>query len=134
MRVLLDTNVIIAAFASRGLCNALFESCIGAHEIIMCEKILDEVSEKLKHKLRLPEGIIRQILLLLRTHAILVVPVDVAQNAVRDKKDLMVLGAALTGKVRYIVTGDKDLLAIGTYKDVTIITPRSFWEKMKEQR
>ena len=134
MRVVLDSNVIIAAFAARGLCNALFESCIGIHEIVLCKEILDEISEKLKNKLLLPDEITRQILIVLRSHAIIVIPEDVTRKAVRDKTDLMVLGSAVAGKVSYIVTGDKDLLEIGTYKDIEIINPRSFWEKLKDQR
>jgi putative PIN family toxin of toxin-antitoxin system len=134
VRVVFDSNVIIAAFAARGLCNALFESCIGIHEIVLCEEILDEISDKLENKLLLPDEITRQILKLLRSHALIVNPERVARNAVRDHKDLMVLGSAVAGKVSYIVTGDKDLLEIGEYKDIKIIDPRAFWEKLKDQR
>jgi putative PIN family toxin of toxin-antitoxin system len=134
VRVVFDSNVIIAAFAARGLCNALFESCIGIHEIVLCEEILHEISDKLENKLLLPDEITRQILKLLRSHALIVNPERVARNAVRDHKDLMVLGSAVAGKVSYIVTGDKDLLEIGEHKDIKIIDPRAFWEKLKDQR
>jgi len=134
VRVVLDSNVVIAAFAARGLCHTLFESCIGVHEIYLCEGILDEIADKLRNKLLLPDEITRQILLLLRTHARIVLPEDVARNAVRDKTNRMVLGSAVAGKVEYIVTGDKDLLEIGTYKDITIINPRSLWKRLKDQR
>ncbi|MBW2039519.1 MAG: putative toxin-antitoxin system toxin component, PIN family [Deltaproteobacteria bacterium] len=133
MRVVLDSNVTIAAFAARGLCNALFESCIGNHEIVLCEEILSEISDKLKNKIRLPDEIIHQILILLRSYSIIVIPEKAAINSLRDKKDLMVLGSAVAGGVSYIVAGDKDLLEVGKYKDIKIIDPRSFWEKLKDQ-
>jgi predicted nucleic acid-binding protein len=74
VKIVLDSNVIIAAFAARGLCNALFESCLENHEIILCDLILSEVAKNQKEKIRLPDDIIQQIIVLLRSHARLVIP------------------------------------------------------------
>lgn len=131
MKIVLDSNVIIAAFAARGLCNALFESCIGNHDIILCEEILSEIAKNLKRKIRLPDDVIHQILLLLRSHATLVTPQKVDIKSCRDKKDLVVLGSAIAGDVQYVITGDKDLLSIGKFKGVKIVDPRTFWSEMK---
>ena len=131
MKIVLDSNVIIAAFAARGLCNALFESCLGNHDIILCEEILSEIAKNLKRKIRLPDDVIHQILLLLKSHATLVIPQKVDIKACRDKKDLMVLGSAIAGNVQYVITGDKDLLSVGKFKEVKIVDPRTFWKVMK---
>ena len=131
MKIVLDSNVIIAAFAARGLCNALFESCLENHEIILCDLILSEVAKNLKEKIRLPDDIIQQILVLLKSHSRLVIPDKVDVNACRDEKDLMVLGSAVAGKVQCIVTGDKDLLSIGEFQNIKIFDPRAFWSAMK---
>ncbi len=48
MRVVLDSSIIIAAFASRGLCSSLFELCIEKHEVIISEQILRIVSKNLE--------------------------------------------------------------------------------------
>jgi predicted nucleic acid-binding protein len=45
----------------------------------------------------------------------------------------MVLGSAVTGKAQYIITGDKDLLSVGKFKDVEIVDPRTFWDVMKRK-
>ncbi len=45
MRLVLDSNVIIAVFATRGLCHALFEYCLENHKVIVCEEILAELFE-----------------------------------------------------------------------------------------
>ena len=42
MKVVLDTNVLIAAFITKGVCSELLEHCLRRHEIIMSEFILDE--------------------------------------------------------------------------------------------
>ena len=133
MKIVLDSNVIIAAFAARGLCKVLFESCLGNHDIILCEEILSEIANNLKRKIRLPDDVIHQILLLLRSHATLVTPQKVDIKACRDKKDLMVLGSAIAGKVQYVIAGDKDLLSVGKFKDIKIVDPRTFWGVMKNR-
>jgi len=43
----------------------------------------------------------------------------------------MVLGAAIAEKAQYIITGDKDLLSVGKFKDVKIVDPRTFWSEIK---
>ena len=134
MRVVFDSNVIIAAFASRGLCNALLETSIGNHEIILCEEILQEVSLKLNQKIYLPDKIIKQIVSFLRAYSSCVIPQRVDRSVCRDARDLMVLGSAIAGKAKYIITGDKDLLTIGKFKDITIIDPRVFWNKLKKEK
>ena len=133
MKIVLDSNVIIAAFAARGLCNSLFESCLGNYDIILCEEILSEIANNLKRKIRLPDDVIHQILLLLKSHATLVTPPKVDIKACRDKKDLMVLGSAIAGKVQYVITGDKALLSVGKFKDIKIVDPRTFWGVMKNR-
>ena len=59
MRVILDANVLIAAVASRGLCDALFELCIKEHDLIVSRELLDEVYSKLVKKIKLPESLAR---------------------------------------------------------------------------
>lgn len=44
--------------------------------------------------------------------------------------DNMVIEAALAGEARWGVTGDKDLLSLGTYETVSFVTPRSFQERL----
>jgi putative PIN family toxin of toxin-antitoxin system len=96
-------------------------------------KILSEIANNLKRKISLPDDIIHQILLWLKSHARLVTPQKVDIKACRDKKDLMVLGSAIAGKVQYVITGDKDLLSVGKFKDIKIVDPRTFWGVMKNR-
>ena len=66
MKVVLDTNVIVAAFAARGLCAELFKVCLSKYEIILSEYILLEVSKNLTKKIKLPQAIVEEILHFLR--------------------------------------------------------------------
>jgi predicted nucleic acid-binding protein len=54
MKVVLDTNVIIASFAARGLCHAVFELCLDRFEIVISSFLIAEVTPNLSKKFRLP--------------------------------------------------------------------------------
>jgi putative PIN family toxin of toxin-antitoxin system len=128
MRVLLDSNIYIAAVASRGLCEAIVELCLERHCLISGEGILEEVEEKLRTKLKVPPRVVAEYLKFLRQNVELVRPEKLDPKLCRDPEDLMVLGLVSPGDTQAIVTGDKDLLVLGTFKGAPILTPRAFWE------
>ena len=43
MKIVLDANVVVAAFAARGLCESVFQFCLDSHEILISDPLLDEV-------------------------------------------------------------------------------------------
>ena len=45
MRVIIDSNVAIAAVAARGLCEAVLELCLEHHHLIIGEGILREIEK-----------------------------------------------------------------------------------------
>jgi putative PIN family toxin of toxin-antitoxin system len=49
----------------------------------------------------------------------------------RDPKDDAVVACAVEGKADYIVSGDQDLLALGEYQGIRVITPRQFVELLR---
>jgi len=49
-------------------------------------------------------------------------------TASRDPNDDHVLACALEAKVAVVVTGDNDLLSLGEFEGVRIVTPRQFIE------
>ena len=131
MRVVLDSNVIVAAFATRGMCSALFEYCVENHEVVLCEQMLEEIERALVQQVGVPRSVVREVLEYLRDQAETVSPAAVDSRVCRDKSDLPVLGAAITGACVYIITGDADLLSVGKHGAIEIVSPRVFWEKMK---
>ena len=131
MRVVLDSNVIVAAFAARGICSALLEYCVENHEMVVCAEILAEVERALLRKVGVPRPIVRDVLGYLGSEAEMVVPVEIDPAACRDTTDLPVLGAAVAGRCSYLITGDADLLLVAKHAGVRIVSPRAFWEQMK---
>ena len=134
MRVILDANVVIAAAASRGLCEAILELCLEHHHLILCEGILEEIEEKLRIKIKVSAPVVAEYLKILRNNAQILEPEKVEKAICRDPDDLMILGLVVPGNADAIVTGDKDLLAIKEFKKARIMTPRSFWDSNKKER
>jgi uncharacterized protein len=131
MRVVLDTNVIIAAFATEGLCHAVFEVCLDQHQIVLSNFIIKEVSEALKKKLKLPETAVHEIVLFLKDHSALINHGTLPKQISRDAKDDMILALIAEAHADYLVTGDEDLLILNSYANIPILSPRKFWEALR---
>jgi len=132
MRVVLDSNVLVAAFAARGISSVLLEYCVENHEVVICEQILDEVERALMRKVGVPQSVCRDILGYLRGEACFVRPVEIDPQVCRDASDLAVLGAAVGGGCSHLITGDADLLSIGRHGGLRTVSPRAFWERMRQ--
>jgi putative PIN family toxin of toxin-antitoxin system len=126
MRVVLDANVIIAAFASRGLCESIMEVCLSEHEIVLCDELLEEVLRNLSLKIKIPAKIVDDIGNLLLEQATMIKPVPLAPDLCRDTEDVKILGLAVAASVNCIVTGDKDLLVLKEFQGIPILNPRAF--------
>ncbi len=131
MRIVLDTNVIVAAFAARGLCAEVFEICISDHTIVFSEQILVEVERNLTKKIKVPDTVVQDIIGYIRKNGDIVEPHEMDDSICRDKDDIKIIGTALKGKAQFIITGDDDLLTLKTFGDIRIITPRRFWEILR---
>jgi putative PIN family toxin of toxin-antitoxin system len=131
LRIVFGTNVIVAAFAARGLCAEAFEVCVSGHTLVISEYILGEVREALFKKVKLPMQVVHEVVSYLRDTAEMVEPDSIDSLACRDKDDLPIIGTATKAKADFIVTGDADLLALKSFRGVDIITPREFWNRLR---
>ena len=127
MRLVFDTNVLIAAFISRGLCNDLFEHCFREHELATSEFILDEFRDKLIGKFKITPRDVMAAIALLQSSMEAIAPVALEKRVCRDVNDDWILATAVTEACRCIVTRDKDLLELNPYQNVTILKPAAFW-------
>jgi len=131
MKVILDTNVIIAAFATQGLCYLVFESTIAHHELILSPSLLGEIQNNLQRKLKLPPGRVKEVLSFLKAHSTQTEDREASGLQCRDSEDLKVLALAVNSKAEAIVTGDQDLLILKSVGDTSILSPREFWNMLR---
>jgi len=127
MKVLLDTNVLIAAFISHGTCADVLEYCVLNHDLISSKPLIEEFQEKLKSKFRFSRAEVTQATKLFTPVLQIVVPEKLEARICRDPDDDLVLATASAGKCNCILTGDKDLLALKTFQNIDILLPGDFW-------
>ena len=126
MKIVLDANVIIAAFAARGLCESVMKVCLSEHEILLCNELLEEILRNLRRKIKLSAIIVDDIGDLLLEQASMIEPVPLASDICRDPDDVKILDLAVAASANYIVTGDKDLLLLKEFQGIPILDPRAF--------
>lgn len=132
MRVVLDSNVIISAFAAKGLCDSVFQSCLASHELFLSVPMLGEIEANLTQKMRISSGRVREIIAFLRSELTFVEPLAVPADACRDQGDLIVLGTTVAASAAYLVTGDRDLLILRYFRGTDILSPREFHTRFHE--
>jgi uncharacterized protein len=127
VKVLLDTNVLAAAIATRGLCSELLEHIIHDHELLTCRPVLAEIERVLAGKLGLPEPVVAGFLALLKAEGRVVEPGENPAVQIRDAADLAILACAIGGGADVFVTGDKELLELRRVGKLPIVSPRELW-------
>ncbi|MFN0155441.1 MAG: putative toxin-antitoxin system toxin component, PIN family [Gaiella sp.] len=134
MRVFLDTNVLVSAFASRGLCAALFEVVLLDHELILGRNVLRELERALRAKVRLPAVRASEIVGFVAGEAASVVETADAAKVKVEASDALVLGEARSGLAEVFVTGDGALLRLASVGELKIVSPRQFWDVLRAER
>ncbi|MCK6481693.1 MAG: putative toxin-antitoxin system toxin component, PIN family [Planctomycetaceae bacterium] len=130
MRVLLDTNVLLSAFAVRGLCSDVLREVLQRHELLWCDQVVLEVERNLARKFRMPAGEIASLLGFLEDAAARVEPAPGVAVPGLDQGDEAVVRAAVGGRADFLVTGDAAILRIGRCGGTEILSPRAFRERM----
>ena len=130
MRIVLDTNVLVAAYIARsGGCAALYEHITTAHTYVSSEPLLDEFRDKLVKipQLNFPLALANIAIDVVRQRLELVAATPLPQPVCRDRDDDVVLATALNGRCACIITMDKDLLTLQAFSGILILHPRDFW-------
>lgn len=128
MKVVFDTDVLLAAFLTEGLCSKLLTRARKRQfHLITCPFILMEVERILKKKFAASSSEVHSALNLIAeaTHNI-VEPSQTVSGMCRDKDDDNVLFCAREAAADFLVTGDADLLVLKKFHKTRIISPREF--------
>ena len=128
MRAVFDTNVLIAAFLTEGLCSGLLiRARKQAFNLVLCDDIIREFEGLLIKKFKLTSTDIFEISAIVSEAASEILhKLNPVPNICRDPNDDMMIACAIDATADYIVTGDEDLLILKNYKDIGIINPQNF--------
>jgi putative PIN family toxin of toxin-antitoxin system len=131
VKVFFDTNVLVAAFATRGLCADLFAHVLVEHEVLVGEVVLEELREKLRTKLKLPKKSIEEIEALLRDCTVVERPPKHLALKISDPDDEWIVASAVAGGADVLVTGDAAVLKVAKRAPLRIVSPRGLWDALR---
>jgi putative PIN family toxin of toxin-antitoxin system len=131
LRVVLDTNVLVSGLAYPGSVPGRIVGVWrqGGLDVVLSRYILDEMVRVLPRlsRIHLSSSEIRDLADSLIFLADIVEPDAEQDSSLRDPADQQVLATLRASKADYLITGDKDLLALA--EKYPIVTPATFWTR-----
>jgi putative PIN family toxin of toxin-antitoxin system len=127
LRLVCDTNVLIAGLVADGLCRDIVKRRLPKHELFTSEVLLAELNGKLRDKFGVDPDEVRFIKTY-RKQATIIQPAALPITGCRDPDDNEVLAVATAAEAEAIVTADKDLPTLKTYGAIPILSPRQLVE------
>ena len=140
IRVVLDTNILVAAFRSRdGASNLLLRYVAGGKLMPLIsvalfleyEAVLKRAEEQLVHRLSIPD--VDNVLAAFASASEVVDVSFLWRPQLKDPKDEMVLQTAVNGRAEFLVTHNvKDFRAAADKFSINLITPGDLVRKLKD--
>lgn len=125
-RVVLDTNILVSALIYGGkpqqIYSLIFDKRIFA---ITSSILLAELTETLVKKFNFDLDRIKQLEKITKRNFQVIHPKKTIKLLI-DEDDNRVLEAAVQGNCKYIVTGDRELLKLGVFQNIQIVTAEQF--------
>ncbi len=137
LRVVLDTNVLVSCLLFSGSLAEIFEGWKAKRFIpFLSRDTFDELLKVLSYpKFSLDRQEIEYLIYQEVLPYFEVVEVKEPVTGIcADRDDEKFLCLALSAKAGYIVTGDRDLLDVGRYRGVKVITPKEFMKLIRKRR
>ena len=129
MRAVVDTNVLISGLLWRGSPHALLaEARAGRVLIVSSPALLAELTEVISRRkvyaiLASANTSREQAMSHVRQLTDVIQPTPLEQPVCRDPDDDELLAVAIAGKVDLIISGDNDLLTLGSFRGMPIVAP-----------
>ncbi len=130
--MVLDTNVLVSGIAYPGSVPGRIIAAWrqGGLDVVLSRYILDELARvlpRLNHRLNWSKTDFADFVDILAINVDLTEPDAVVDANLRDTADQPILGTALAARADYLVTGDRDLLALAA--SYPTVTPAEFWSR-----
>jgi hypothetical protein len=132
VRVFLDANVFISALLTEGKnCATIlkFVSLSEKYSLVISDGVIKELEDKFSTKFKVLQNShsVKKFFAELSKNEIVKTPDTPLPGVfVRDPKDSFILAAAVEAGVNILISGDEDLLVLGTVGTTQIMKPRDF--------
>ena len=130
MRIVIDTNVLISGVFFGGFPRKILSSVINK-KMTACAtiEIINEYEEIVQEMIDRKQGHINRTILAPLIKSMEIIEPVSHVTICRDPDDDKFLGCAKDSCALYIVSGDKDLIVLGHYEEIQIVTAKEFCEK-----
>lgn len=132
MRAVLDTNVLISSVISTGVPHdVVVKGFSSEYQIVVSVAALTEFRDtllKYPEKFHMDEEDVQQEVETIRYFAEFVDPDEEIAAVDDDPDDDKFLEAAVAGNVDYLVSGDRHLLDLDSFRGIDIVQPRTFYD------
>jgi putative PIN family toxin of toxin-antitoxin system len=134
VKVVVDTNVLLSGLFYRGPSRQVYLAWTAGHFVgVVTAEILAEYRRVANRYLGTErDSEVEEALELILSNSEFIDAPPLQQAMCRDPDDNKFIACALHGEADYIVTGDKDLLALAGKLTVTILKPAQFVEKARK--
>jgi uncharacterized protein len=130
LRLVLDTNTALSGLIWQGVPGKIIDAALAGKVLLISSVPLLAELEGVLQRPKFQQAIQRRGVMvadLFDGYAALVgcvAPVELAEPVCRDPDDDLVLAAAISGDADLIVSGDDDLLTLGNYRGIGILSAR----------
>lgn len=130
MKIVIDTNIVISGVFFGGLPRKVLQAVL-ADKITACAniEIIQEYNEVIREMVSRKQGKIDENILMPLVARMQIVDGKATVQVCRDPDDNKFLECAKDAHALYIVSGDKDLLDIGSYEEIEILTAKEFCDR-----
>jgi len=125
LRVVIDTNVFISGLIWGGNPKKVLEAWLfQKFDLLISPDLCFEIID-VYQRFNNPKEEVNKLIFYLETKTIKIIPKNKV-NVCRDEKDNQILALCLAGNADFLITGDKDLLALKEFKKTKIVKTKEF--------
>ena len=133
VKAVIDANVFVSGFLRDGTARRILEA-YEENKFLLClsPSLLDEISSVLrrpKFSKSVSTSDVEEFISIIESSGLLILPTK-SVSICRDPKDDHILACALEASADFIVTGDKDLLILKSFRQILILSPVEFLRKL----
>jgi putative PIN family toxin of toxin-antitoxin system len=129
-RIVFDTNLIVSAFQFGGKPMEVLQMAVDGEIILVFSKpILDETLRILRDKFGYSATRLNEVTGIIETCGIRITPTQKLDVVPSDSDDNKIIECAVAGVCEAVITGDKDLLRLGTYEGIKILRVGEFLQR-----
>lgn len=137
--VVLDSVTLVSAFVTQdGLAAELLIRCAEKANLYTAEELLQETrrvlleKDHLRNRFSYSDANVERFIETLRNKCTVISSLPDLRVIERDPNDDMIIACAVVAQADYIVSRDRDLLDLGTYQGIQIVSPETFIQLLRE--